>query len=72
MLSLRAPKTAAAYSADLRAWQAWCALLDVHPLAAERWHVDAWRVHLTTVPWPRTGVKSPGVVFRACVMLRAG
>ncbi len=55
MLSLRAPRTAAAYSADLRAWQAWCALLDVHPLAAERWHVDAWRVHLTTVPRPRTG-----------------
>ncbi len=55
MLSLRAPRTAAAYSADLRAWQAWCALLEVHPLAAERWHVDAWRVHLTTVPRPRTG-----------------
>jgi integrase/recombinase XerD len=29
--------------------------LGVHPLAAERHHVDAWVRHLTTEPQPRTG-----------------
>ncbi len=47
--------TATAYHLDLQAWAAWCADLGVHPLAAERHHVDAWVRHLTTNPQPRTG-----------------
>jgi integrase/recombinase XerD len=48
-------KTATAYRGDLEAWAKWCAHLGVHPLAAERHHVDAWVRHLTTTPQPRTG-----------------
>ncbi len=47
--------TATAYRRDLEAWSIWCAELGVHPLAAERHHVDAWVRHLTTKPQPRTG-----------------
>jgi integrase/recombinase XerD len=47
--------TATAYRRDLAAWASWCHRLGVHPLAAERHHVDAWVRHLTTLPQPRTG-----------------
>lgn len=47
--------TAIAYRRDLQAWAAWCTQLEVHPLAAERHHVDAWVRHLTSTPQPRTG-----------------
>jgi integrase/recombinase XerD len=47
--------TAKAYRRDLESWAAWCACLGVHPLAAERHHVDAWVRHLTREPQPRTG-----------------
>jgi site-specific recombinase XerD len=50
-----AEKTATAYRRDLEAWAKWCARLGVHPLAAERHHVDAWVRQLTTTPQPRTG-----------------
>ncbi len=46
--------TATAYRRDLEGWAKWCARLGVHPLAAERHHVDAWVRHLTTEPQPRT------------------
>src|SRR5215212_22632 len=47
--------TAKAYRRDLEGWAAWCGRLGVHPLAAERHHVDAWVRHLTTEGQPRTG-----------------
>jgi integrase/recombinase XerD len=47
--------TATAYRRDLESWAAWCARLGVHPLAAERHHVDAWVRHLTSEAQPRTG-----------------
>ena len=47
--------TAKAYRRDLESWAAWCARLGIHPLAAERHHVDAWVRHLTSEPQPRTG-----------------
>jgi integrase/recombinase XerD len=47
--------TAKAYRRDLEGWAAWCARLGVHPLAAERHHVDAWVRYLTTEAQPRTG-----------------
>src|SRR3954449_11281701 len=47
--------TAKAYRRDLESWAAWCVRLGVHPLAAERHHVDAWVRHLTTDAQPRTG-----------------
>ena len=47
--------TATAYRRDLDAWSTWCASLGVHPLAAERHHVDLWVRHLTTTPQPATG-----------------
>jgi integrase/recombinase XerD len=58
-------KTATAYRRDLEAWAKWCARLGVHPLAAERHHVDAWVRHLTTTPQPRTGrPAAPATVAR--------
>jgi len=47
--------TATAYRRDLEAWARWCVQLDVHPLAAERHHVDLWVRHLSTQAQPRTG-----------------
>src|SRR3954465_8868008 len=47
--------TAQAYRRDLEGWAAWCARLGVHPLAAERHHVDLWVRHLMTEAQPRTG-----------------
>lgn len=47
--------TATAYRRDLSAWANWCARLEVHPLAAERHHVDAWVRFMTTEPQSRTG-----------------
>ena len=52
--------TAKAYRGDLKAWVAWCAQLGVHPLAAERHHVDAWVRHLTETPQPRTSRPASG------------
>jgi integrase/recombinase XerD len=46
--------TSTAYRRDLTAWATWCASLDVHPLAAERHHVDLWVRRLTTTPQPAT------------------
>lgn len=57
--------TATAYRRDLEAWAKWCQRLRVHPLAAERHHVDAWVRHLTTEPQPRTGrPAAPATVAR--------
>jgi integrase/recombinase XerD len=47
--------TATACRRDLQAWSTWCASLGVHPLAAERHHVDLWVRNLTTEAQPRTG-----------------
>jgi site-specific recombinase XerD len=57
--------TATAYRRDLETWAKWCAQLCVHPLAAERHHVDAWVRHLTTQTQPRTGrPAAPATVAR--------
>src|SRR3954447_6821073 len=59
------PRTATAYRRDLAAWASWCAQLGIHPLGAERHHVDAWVRHLTTTPQPRTGrPAAPATVAR--------
>src|SRR3954451_21486207 len=42
--------TAKAYRRDLESWAAWCTRLGMHPLGAERHHVDTWVRHLTTEP----------------------
>ena len=47
--------SALAYRLDLRAWQAWCAALAVHPFNARRHHVDAWIRVLSKQPLARTG-----------------
>jgi integrase/recombinase XerD len=47
--------TQTAYRRDLTAWATWCDQHGVHPLAAQRFHVDAWVRYLTTTPQPRTG-----------------
>ena len=57
--------TATAYRRDLEAWAKWCDRLGVHPLAAERHHVDLWVRHLTAEPQPRTGrPAAPATVAR--------
>lgn len=59
------PNTAKAYGRDLQAWAKWCDHLGVHPLAAERHHVDAWVRHLTSDPQGRHGrPASPATVAR--------
>jgi integrase/recombinase XerD len=61
----RSARTASPYRRDLDAWAKWCAQLGVHPLAAERHHVDLWVRHLTTQPQPRTGrPAAPATVAR--------
>lgn len=43
----------------------WCGRLGMHPLAAERHHVDLWVRHLTTEAQPRTGrPAAPATVAR--------
>ncbi|WP_432520578.1 tyrosine-type recombinase/integrase [Kineococcus sp. SYSU DK006] len=57
--------TQTAYRRDLTAWATWCQQMDVHPLAAQRFHVDAWVRHLSTTPQPRTGRPvSPATIAR--------
>jgi len=57
--------TQTAYRRDLTAWARWCEQMGVHPLAAERFHVDAWVRHLTTEPQGRTArPASPATVVR--------
>lgn len=57
--------TALAYRRDLEAWARWCANLGIHPLAAERHHVDLWVRNLTTEPQSRTRrPASPATVAR--------
>jgi site-specific recombinase XerD len=48
------PHSSRAYFSDLKAWWAWCAQMNVHPLAARRHHVDVWVRHLSQEPQPRT------------------
>ena len=47
--------TRRAYFSDIRAWYAWCASAGVHPLEAERHHVDRWIAELTELPQAQTG-----------------
>lgn len=57
--------TATAYRRDLESWARWCGHLGVHPLMAERHHVDLWVRQLTTEAQPRTGrPATPATVVR--------
>lgn len=47
--------TRKAYFNDIKAWYAWCAEVGVHPLEAQRHHVDRWISELSELPQPRTG-----------------
>ena len=47
--------TRRAYFADIRAWYAWCAGIDLPPLAARRHHVDRWIAEQLDHPQPGTG-----------------
>jgi integrase/recombinase XerD len=47
--------TRRAYFSDIRAWYAWCASVGVHPLEAQRHHVDRWIAELTDLPQAQTG-----------------
>jgi integrase/recombinase XerD len=47
--------TRRAYFSDIRAWYAWCAGAGVHPLRAQRHHIDRWIADLTEAPQPKTG-----------------
>jgi len=44
-----------AYFNDIRAWYGWCAEVGVHPLEAQRHHVDRWIAELSELPQPKTG-----------------
>ena len=47
--------TRRAYFADIRAWYAWCASIDLAPLSAQRHHVDRWIAEQLEHPQPGTG-----------------
>ncbi len=47
--------TRRAYFNDIRAWYGWCAEVGVHPLEAQRHHVDRWIAELSELPQPKTG-----------------
>ena len=42
--------TRRAYFGDIQAWYAWCAGAGVHPLGAQRHHIDSWIAELTELP----------------------
>lgn len=66
LLGISAPRTQRAYRLDLTAWATWCAGASVAPLAAQRWHVDAYKTWLTTTPSSRTGrLRAPATIARA-------
>ncbi|MGH2839725.1 MAG: tyrosine-type recombinase/integrase [Solirubrobacteraceae bacterium] len=59
------PHSSRAYFSDLKAWYAWCGHAGVHPLAAQRHHVDTWVRHLSQVDQPTTGrPASPASIAR--------
>jgi integrase/recombinase XerD len=59
------PHSSRAYFSDLKAWYAWCAHASVHPLAAQRHHVDTWVRHLSQIDQPTTGrPASPASIAR--------
>ena len=47
--------TRRAYFNDIRAWYGWCAEVGLHPLEAQRHHVDRWIAELSELPQPKTG-----------------
>lgn len=66
------PSSRRVYSSDLRAWADWCERIGVHPLAAERIHVEAWIEHLTTQLQRATGrLAAPALVARRLSALSA-
>jgi site-specific recombinase XerD len=59
------PHSSRAYFSDLKAWYAWCAHAGVHPLAAQRHHVDTWVRHLSQINQPTTSrPASPASIAR--------
>lgn len=48
-------RTRRAYFNDIRAWYGWCAEVGIHPLEAQRHHVDHWIAELSELPQPKTG-----------------
>ncbi len=44
--------TRRAYFNDVRTWYAWCAEVGVHPLEAQRHHVDRWIADQTSASSP--------------------
>ena len=43
------------YFNDIHAWYRWCAEVGVHPLEAQRHHIDRWITELSELPQPKTG-----------------
>lgn len=57
--------TRRAYFNDIRTWYGWCAEVGVHPLEAQRHHVDRWIAEQTELPQSGTGKPtSPATVAR--------
>src|SRR5664280_3498437 len=61
--------TRRAYFGDIEAWYAWCAGAGVHPLEAQRHHIDRWIAELTELSQPKTGKPAaPASIAKASVM----
>jgi site-specific recombinase XerD len=65
LVECRRAQTRRAYFTDLKAWYAWCASRELHPLDARRHDVALWARQLAEEPQPATGkVAAPASIAR--------
>jgi integrase/recombinase XerD len=64
LVECRRAQTRRAYFIDLKAWYAWCAARDLHPLAARRHNVALWARQLAEVPQASGKVAAPASIAR--------
>jgi integrase/recombinase XerD len=65
LVECRRAQTRRAYFTDLKAWYAWCAGRELHPLDARRHDVALWARQLAEQPQPGTGkVAAPASIAR--------
>jgi hypothetical protein len=64
LVECRRAQTRRAYFTDLKAWYAWCAARDLHPLAARRHDIALWARHLAEQPQASGKVAAPASIAR--------
>jgi hypothetical protein len=64
LVECRRAQTRRAYFTDLKAWYAWCAARDLHPLQARRHDVALWARHLAEQPQASGKPAAPASIAR--------